>query len=68
MNRGIAFWTPKEGGAKQIFLIGNPAVWYSAAFGVVAFGVLFAFYLLLQQRHIALDYFCEFFYKEWKSV
>ncbi|OZJ02805.1 hypothetical protein BZG36_04273 [Bifiguratus adelaidae] len=39
--------------AVKYFLLGNPIVWWSAALGIVAFGILLLTYLIRRKRHLS---------------
>ncbi|KAJ3030033.1 UNVERIFIED_CONTAM: hypothetical protein HDU68_010281, partial [Siphonaria sp. JEL0065] len=54
MNRGILFWTEKNGGPRQIYLIGNPLVWWTSTLTVLFLAVLLIAGVLLIKRGIPL--------------
>ncbi|KAJ3130402.1 hypothetical protein HK098_002631, partial [Nowakowskiella sp. JEL0407] len=53
LRRGISFWTDrKEGGTGQVYLIGNPFVWWLGTMSCVLFTFAFGIYLILFKRQV----------------
>ncbi|KAJ3080994.1 hypothetical protein HK102_002649, partial [Quaeritorhiza haematococci] len=52
LRRGISFWTAKNGGPGQIYLIGNPIVWWGATFSIVAYVGAYFVNMVLEKRKI----------------
>ncbi|KAJ3329484.1 hypothetical protein HDU76_007829 [Blyttiomyces sp. JEL0837] len=52
LRRGISFWTAKGGKSGQIYLIGNPIVWWFSTWSIVIGIVAFIVVVLLQKRQI----------------
>ncbi|KAJ3041920.1 hypothetical protein HDV00_008429 [Rhizophlyctis rosea] len=53
LKRGISFWTSKKGGG-QIYLIGNPLVWYSATASILIYVVYECLSAALVKRQITV--------------
>ncbi|KAJ3050811.1 hypothetical protein HK097_008188 [Rhizophlyctis rosea] len=51
LKRGISFWTSKKGGG-QIYLIGNPVIWYSATLSLLVYVAFEAVSAALVKRGI----------------
>ncbi|KAJ3107977.1 hypothetical protein HDU97_002557 [Phlyctochytrium planicorne] len=54
LKRGISFWAAKAGKSGQIYLIGNPLVWWSATFSVFVYLVAFGVKMILEKRQMDL--------------
>ncbi|RKO98086.1 LOW QUALITY PROTEIN: PMT-domain-containing protein [Caulochytrium protostelioides] len=50
LNRGISFWAADEPHRGQIYLLGNPILWWLAVLGIVVYVVYEAACILLTQR------------------
>ncbi|KAJ3392676.1 hypothetical protein HDU84_003682 [Entophlyctis sp. JEL0112] len=67
LNRGILFWTEKNNGPRQIYLIGNPIVWWVSTFSVLFSAALLLAGVLLLKRQI--PFLNELvLYKGWHSL
>ncbi|ORY53429.1 PMT-domain-containing protein [Rhizoclosmatium globosum] len=54
LNRGILFWTEKSNGPRQIYLIGNPIVWWTSTITVLSLSVLLVAGVLLMKRSVPI--------------
>ncbi|KAJ3063048.1 hypothetical protein HDU98_001074, partial [Podochytrium sp. JEL0797] len=52
LNRGILFWTEKNSGPRQIYLLGNPIVWWTSTVAVLSLAVLLMSGVLLIKRGV----------------
>ncbi|TPX35203.1 dolichyl-phosphate-mannose---protein mannosyltransferase [Synchytrium endobioticum] len=52
MGRGISYWSSREGASKQIFLIGNPFVWWAASLSTMLSLAFFLVLAVLRKRQI----------------
>ncbi|KAJ3116083.1 hypothetical protein HDU96_010458 [Phlyctochytrium bullatum] len=50
----ISFWASKKSGAGQIYLIGNPIVWWTSSIGIFVYMVTYGVQLLLSKRQMPL--------------
>ncbi|KAG2014255.1 mannosyltransferase 1 [Coprinopsis cinerea AmutBmut pab1-1] len=71
LRRGINFWVKDH---RQIYLIGNPFVWYLSTFAVAAYAVVRGFMILRAKRGykdfnntkvVKYDSLCGFFFMGW---
>ncbi|KAI9342069.1 Dolichyl-phosphate-mannose-protein mannosyltransferase-domain-containing protein, partial [Zopfochytrium polystomum] len=54
LRRGISFWTAKNNAPGQIYLLGNPLVWYGSFISVFTFIVFYGATVLLRKRRLEL--------------
>ncbi|KAJ3403483.1 hypothetical protein HDU80_004092 [Chytriomyces hyalinus] len=54
LDRGILFWTEKNGGPRQIYLLGNPVVWWLSSLSVLSLGTLLLSGVLLMKRSVPI--------------
>ncbi|KAJ3140838.1 hypothetical protein HK100_008854 [Physocladia obscura] len=52
LNRGILFWTEKKSGPRQIYLIGNPLVWWTSTLTILGCAALILAGILLLKRKV----------------
>ncbi|KAI8611964.1 Dolichyl-phosphate-mannose-protein mannosyltransferase-domain-containing protein [Chytriomyces sp. MP71] len=67
LNRGILFWTEKNGGPRQIYLLGNPIVWWVSTLAVLSCLTLLGSGVLLLKRSVPILHDIHM-YKAWTAA
>ncbi|KAJ3408619.1 hypothetical protein HDV05_004931 [Chytridiales sp. JEL 0842] len=52
MKRGISFWQAKDQKPAQIYLVGNPVVWWAASLSVLVFFIIAGILAILSKRQV----------------
>jgi dolichyl-phosphate-mannose-protein mannosyltransferase len=52
MVRGMGFWTKKDGGATQVFMLGNVLVWHAAFYCILVYVAYFLISMVLEKRQL----------------
>ncbi|KAJ1570056.1 hypothetical protein HK096_003834 [Nowakowskiella sp. JEL0078] len=59
LRRGISFWTDKKGGPGQVYLIGNPFIWWLGSMSCFAFVIGLLAYAVMYKRKIYVISSCK---------